>query len=297
MSDTKQIMANARAKGVVIPAFNIPYLPMMEPVVQALVETSASGLIEVARLEWTKFEAQSLEAVYTEYQKYKHERCTRLHLDHIPVIDEDGLSVDYIEIITRAVDVGYESVMVDGSRLSLAENIQATGRVAEIAHNADVAAEGELGAVLGHESGPLPPYEELFASGKGFTNPEEAARFVKETGVDWLSVAIGNIHGAISPAARKQKKLEAKLNIEHLAKINHTVGIPIVLHGGSGIPKTYIQQGIKNGIAKINIGAAIRKPYEELKDVSVSKAQETVYNTVLSLIDELEIRGTANIIS
>lgn len=297
MSDTRQIMATAKAKGIVIPAFNIPYLPMMEPIVRALVDTSTFALIEVARLEWTKFEAQSLEAVYTEYQKYKHERCTRLHLDHTPVIDEDGVSVNYLEIISRAVDVGYESVMVDGSRLSLEENIKATRRVAEIAHNGDVAAEGELGAVLGHESGPLPPYEELFASGKGFTDPEEAARFVKESGVDWLSVAIGNIHGAISPAARKQKKLEAKLNIEHLAKINRVVGIPLVLHGGSGIPKTYIQQGIKNGIAKINIGTVIRKPYENLKDVAVSKAQEAVYNTMIDLIDELEIKGSANIIS
>ena len=297
MKNMKHIMTAAKEKGMVIPAFNIPYLPMMEPTVQALVETATFGLIEVARLEWTKFEAKSLEAVYAEYQKQKDERYTRLHLDHIPVIDEDGLAVDYGEIISRAIDVGYDSVMVDGSRLSLEENIKSTKRVAEIAHNTDIAVEGELGAVLGHEEGPLPPYEELFASGKGFTDPEEARRFVEETGVDWLSVAIGNIHGAISPAARKEKKIAAKLNIEHLAKINHTVGIPLVLHGGSGIPNTYIQQGIKNGISKINIGTVIRKPYEELKEISISKAQEAVYNTMIELIDELEIKGSADIIN
>ena len=192
---------------------------------------------------------------------------------------------------------GVDSVMVDVSRLSLDDNIQATARVVEIAHQADIAVEGELGAVLGHEKGPLPPYEELFASGKGFTDPAEAARFAKESGVDWLSVAIGNIHGAISPAATKQDKLKAKLNIDHLAKINRTVGIPLVLHGGSGIPQTYIQQGIKNGIAKINIGFVIRKPYEEFKEDSVTKAQEAVYNTVIKLIDEFEIRGSADLIS
>ena len=67
-----------------------------------------------------------------------------------------------------------------------------------MAHAADVPVEAELGAVLGHEAGPLPPYEELFASGLGFTDPAEAKRFVEETGCDWLSVAIGNIHGAIA---------------------------------------------------------------------------------------------------
>ncbi len=297
MRDTKHIMAAAKEKKVVIPAFNIPYLPMMEPTVQALVDTATFGLIELARLEWTKFEAKSLEAVYAEYQKHKDARCTRLHLDHIPVIDEDSLKVDYLEIISRAIDVGYESVMVDGSRLSLKDNIAATKRVAEIAHNAEIPVEGELGAVLGHENGPLPPYEELFTTGKGFTDPDEAVQFVQETGVDWLSVAVGNIHGAVSPAARNQKKIEARLNIEHLAKIARAVGIPLVLHGGTGIQSEYIKQGIKNGIAKINIGTATRKPYEHLKDSSVSKAQEAVYNTVIEIIDDLGIRGFAEMIA
>ncbi len=297
MADMKQIMANAKAKGVVIPAFNIPYLPMMEPVVRALVETSAFGLIEIAYIEWMNFEVESLEAVHEEYQKQKDMRCTGLHLDHIPVISEDNVPVDYVEILSRAIETGYDSVMVDGSKVSFEENVAATKKITGIAHKADVAVEAELGSLLRLGSGPIPPYEELFATQQGFTAPEEAARFVKETQVDWLSVSVGSIHGSISSAANKQKKMEAKLDIEHLAKINQAVDIPLVLHGGSGIPKSYIQQSIQHGIAKINIGFVIRRPYEELKDVSVSKAQEAVYNTVIELIDELEIRGTANIIS
>ena len=82
-----------------------------------------------------------------------------------------------------------------------------------MAHKSGIPVEAELGAVMGHESGPLPPYEELFASGKGFTSPEEAKRFVMETETDWLSVAIGNIHGAISAATRAEKKIEARLAI------------------------------------------------------------------------------------
>jgi len=74
--------------------------------------------------------------------------------------------------------------------------------VAELAHQASIPSEAELGAVLGHEACPLPPYEEMFRSGQGSTDPREAARFVRESDCDWLSVAIGNIHGRIGEAVR-----------------------------------------------------------------------------------------------
>lgn len=296
MSDTNQIMRAAWEKNLIIPAFNIPYLPMMMPVIQALTETNTFGLIEVAHIEWMNFEVESLEAVCTEYQKHKQAKHTRLHLDHIPVISEDDERVDYVEIISRAIDVGYESVMVDGSKLSLEENIAASRKVTEVAHAAGIAVEGELGSIVRLGSGPIPPYDELFASKQGFTIPEEAVRFVKESAVDWLSVSIGSIHGSISSVAKKDKKLAAKLDIEHLATINRLVGIPLVLHGGSGIPKSAIQQASQHGIAKINIGFVIRTPYEALKDSSVSKAQDAVYNTVLNIIDDLGARGSSDLI-
>ena len=207
---TRDIVLKAWKMGKLVPAFNIPYLPMMEPIVRALVTTNTFGLIQVARPEWEKFEAKSLKAIRQEYEKVKDEKYTRLHLDHVPVIDEDGLRVDFESIIAEAIALGYESVMVDGSRLELSENIAATAKVVEMAHKAGIPAEAELGAVVGHEAGPLPPYEELFASGQGFTDAAQAERFVKETGADWLSVAIGNIHGAISGAAKSQKKVQAR---------------------------------------------------------------------------------------
>ena len=129
-------------------------------------------------------------------------------------------------IIREALALGYQSVMVDGSRLNLEDNIEATRQVVEIAHAAGVPVEAELGAVLGHEAGPLPPYEELFASGRGFTDVEEAKRFVQETGCDWLSVAIGNIHGAVSAARRDEKKVEARLNLDHLEQLASGDGHP-----------------------------------------------------------------------
>lgn len=292
---TGTIVTKAREKGIVIPGFNIPYLPMMEPVVRALHDTNTFGLIMVARLEWIKFKSGSMKSIRDEYEKIKDKRFTRLHLDHVPVIDEDNKHTDFESIITEAIELGYDSVMIDGSRLSLLDNIAKTRRIVGLAHSADIPVEAELGAVMGHESGPLPPYEELFASGKGFTSPDEAKRFVEETQTDWLSVAIGNIHGAISAATRTEKKIEARLAITHLKMINESVNIPLVLHGGTGISKEYLMQSFKQGIAKINIATAIRQPYEKLMNDSVSAAQEAVYIEMLDIINnQLEIAGSSN---
>ena len=291
---TQSIMIRAWKSRTLVPAFNIPYLPMMAPIVQALQQTAAFGLIQVARPEWEKFQAKSLRAIRDEYEKVKDEAHTRLHLDHVPVVDEDGLRVDFESIIAEAIDLGYESVMVDGSRLDLQENIAATAGVAQMAHNAGIPVEGELGAVLGHEAGPLPPYEQLFSTGQGFTDPGQASLFVKETRVDWLSVAIGNIHGAISGLAKSQKKLRARLNIEHLQLLAQATNVPLVLHGGSGIKKDYIMRAIKQGIAKINIGTATRQAYESLREESTDKAQQKVCDLTVQLItDELEVAGSA----
>jgi ketose-bisphosphate aldolase len=270
---------------------------MMEPVIRALYDTDTFGLIMVARLEWIKFKSGSMKAIRDEYEKLKDQNYTRLHLDHVPVIDEDKLLVDFKVDISEAIDLGFESVMIDGSRLPLAENIEKTRIIAELAHNAGIPVEAELGAVMGHESGPLESYEELFASGKGFTSPDEAKRFVAATGTDWLSVAIGNIHGAISEATRSAKKVEARLSIPHLKKINDAVNIPLVLHGGTGIAKEYLMESFKHGIAKINIATAIRQPYEKLMNESIKAAQDAVYNEMLDIINnQLEIAGSADVL-
>lgn len=293
----RDIMHLAWLNGIVIPGFNIPYLPMMEPVVKALIDTKTFGLIMVARLEWIKFKSESIKAIFDEYQKIKNENFTRLHLDHIPVIDEDNIRVDFLKDITEAIELGYDSVMIDGSRLPLNENISKTKLVVDLAHQANIPVEAELGAVMGHEKGPLPPYEELFTSKKGFTSPDDAKRFVEETEVDWLSVAIGNIHGAISEA-RKEKKQEARLSISHLDLINKAVNRPLVLHGGTGIRKEYLMEAFKKGISKINIATAIRQPYEREINKSLKAAQDAVYDEMLDIIvNQLEIADTAKIIS
>lgn len=298
LSPTAEIIQRALRKSTVVPGFNIPYLPMIEPVVRALRDTDSFGLIMVARLEWEKFESGSPEAVAEEYRKHCDPRRTRLHLDHVPVIDEDDRRVNYADIIRRALAAGYESVMIDGSRLSLDENIAATAEIVELAHAAGVPVEAELGAVMGHESGPLPPYETLFASGKGFTDPGEARRFVQNTGVDWLSVAIGNIHGAISAAAKGKEKIAARLDIDHLRKIHAACRVPLVLHGGTGIRKRYIHESIRHGIAKINVATAIRQPYERAVSRGLPAALDAVYETMLTIIrNDLNIESSASILN
>ncbi len=295
MNDTARLIRGARAAGIVVPAFNIPYLPMVQPVIRAVRDEDCFALVQVARLEWEKFGSGSLEAVAEEFHRHQDPAHVRLHLDHVPVVDEDHRQVDYLPILRRALAAGYQSLMVDGSRLPLAENIRASRAACELAHEAGAPCEAELGAVLGHEEGPLPPYEELFASGRGFTDPGEAAQFVRESGCDWLSVAIGNIHGAVSKAARDQKKVEARLNLEHLARLAGVTGIPLVLHGGSGIRTEDLRQAFARGIAKLNVGTELRQAYEAALRESGSQAEsrEAVYRRTRGLLaDTYRLTGS-----
>ncbi len=299
MQSTTDVVNNARKAGVVVPAFNVPYLPMVEPVIRAVVDQDSFALIETARLEWIKFEARGPAAVMEEFMKWNEPDHVRIHLDHIPVIDEDNQRVDYLSIIRGVIELGYQSVMVDGSRLSLEENIEATRQVVDLAHQLGVPCEAELGAVLGHESGPLPPYEELFESGLGFTDVKEAERFVWETDCDWLSVAIGNIHGAVSGTLKDKRKVEARLNLDHLERLRQATGVPLVLHGGSGVKREYLLAAIKKGIAKVNIGTEIRQAYESAlrKSGSVAAAQDAVYERTCWLTrDYFGLAGTRGLL-
>lgn len=287
--NAKIIVRKALETGYVVPAFNIPHLPMLKPIAQAVLDEDSVAMIQVARLEWEKFESESPERVAEEYTRYEKPGHTLLHLDHVPVIDEDHKEVDYLAVIERAIKAGYQSVMVDGSRLSLEGNIEATAKAAALAHAAGIPIEAELGAVMGHETSQQSiPYEEIFAKKLGFTDVAEAVRFVRESGCDWLSVAVGSVHGAIAENLLDKKKPAAKLDVERIAELRKALDIPLVLHGGSGIENDYIRRGIKAGIAKINVGTELRQPFEaamrEKNDVEY--AREKVYLRCRELIRE-----------
>jgi ketose-bisphosphate aldolase len=146
-----------------------------------------------------------------------------IHLDH-------GASLDQA---VKAIRAGFTSVMYDGSALPIEENIKNTKQVVEVARYAGVTVEGEIGA-LGEHS---------------LTDPDEAVRLA-ETGIDCLAVAIGNAHGWY--------KGECRLDFERLGGIAKRTNLPIVLHGGTGIPRDQIQKAIGMGITKVNFGTVLR---------------------------------------
>jgi len=294
MKSSREIVNRASELGIALPAFNIPFPPMMKAVVRAIADEDSFALVEVARIEWLTFEIEGMERFMEEYRACAEPGHVRTHLDHIPVLDEEGRSVEYRPFIEKAIELGFDSVMIDGSHLPLEQNIAATREIATLAHSASLPCEAELGAILRFGAGRVPPYEELFASGAGFTKVDEAVRFVRETGCDWLSVSIGNIHGAVVAALRDKPKGESRLNLEHLETLHKATGVPIVLHGGSGVRHEDVLAGMKRGIAKVNVGFEIRKAYEDaLKSSgSVETARESLYRRTRSLLkDYFRISG------
>ncbi|EOF4706804.1 MAG: ketose-bisphosphate aldolase [Klebsiella huaxiensis] len=166
------------------------------------------------------------------------------------------------EHIMRAIRTGYTSVMIDASAMSLEENIAITRRVVEVAHTVNVSVEAELGTIGVAQGSSEGGHSEIL-----FTDPAQAERFVNETGVDTLAVAIGTSHG-LYPAG-----MQPKLDIERLQEIHQRINIPLVLHGGSGNKDCEVAESIQYGIGKINISSDMKKAFfvaleEELKSSS-----------------------------
>lgn len=162
-----------------------------------------------------------------------------LHLDHTNTFEE----------CAKAVDAGFSSVMIDGSRLPFAENIALTKKVADYAHAKGVAVEAELGAVGRVDEST----HEGADAGSGLTDPAQAATFVAETKVDALAVAIGNAHGMYT-------KLPS-LEFELLGRLHKAVPVPLVLHGGSGTPADQLSRSIDLGIRKVNVASELAKAF------------------------------------
>lgn len=160
-----------------------------------------------------------------------------VHLDHCRDLDQ----------VRACLDHGYDSVMIDGSHLPLAENIELTTDAVALAHSYDAWIEGELGATPGDED------RSTDARSGTLTDPADARRFVEATGVDALAVSVGNVHGI--PTA------PVNLALDRLAEIGDAVQIPLVLHGASGLPDTEIRAAIDLGVAKINVNTEVRRAY------------------------------------
>lgn len=164
----------------------------------------------------------------------QHDIPLALQLDHATELD----------LVKRAIDLGFTSVMVDGSNLAFSENVAFTKAAVGIAHPHGVTVEGELGYVGGRD------LEDADCGESVLTDPDDVARFVDETGVDALAVSIGTSHGVYRSLPQ--------LAIERLKELRAASPVPLVLHGGSGTPADQICQAVKHGICKLNVYADCR---------------------------------------
>ncbi|MDF2880285.1 MAG: ketose-bisphosphate aldolase [Clostridiaceae bacterium] len=206
-----------------------------------------------------------------------------LHLDH---------ATD-IELIKRAIEYGFTSVMYDGSVLPFEENVKNTKEVVELAHAKGVSVEAELGRVAGLD------LEGGDTGEMKLTEAKDVSKFVELTNVDALAVSIGTSHGIYVSLP--------KLNIERLKEINAISSVPLVLHGGSGTPVDQVQEAIKNGISKINLYADIRiamtagakkaftseQRVDALPDQLFAPIKEAVRNAVKGKIEMTMSQGRA----
>jgi ketose-bisphosphate aldolase len=160
-----------------------------------------------------------------------------VHLDHAHSVED----------VNACLDLGYTSVMFDGSALPLESNIRITREVVTRAHLAGAWVEGELAGIPGDED------QSADAGGGAYTDPSAAARFVAATGVDALAVAVGNVHGMSAQAV--------SLDLDLLAEIARAVAVPLVLHGASGLPAEEVSTAIDLGVAKLNVNTELRRAF------------------------------------
>lgn len=274
--NTTEMFAKAVKGGYAIPAFNFNNMEQMQAIIQACVETKSPVILQVSSGA-RKYANQTLLRYMAQgaVEYAKELGCNIpivLHLDH----------GDSLELCKSCIDLGFSSVMIDGSHLPYDENVALTKRVVEYAHAHGVTVEGELGVLAGVE-------DEVSAEHHTYTQPEEVEDFVKKTGVDSLAISIGTSHGAFK--FKPGQNPEIRLDI--LAEIEKRIpGFPIVLHGSSsvpqdivadinryggklkdsiGIPEEQLRAAAKSAVCKINIDsdgrlamtAAIRKVFTE----------------------------------
>lgn len=253
----KEVLDTAKAGKYAVGAFNINNMEIAKAIGRAAAEEKSPVILAVSP---SAIKYAGIEYIYeiARITACKSKVPMVLHLDH---------GTEFKDCV-QCIRHGWSSVMYDGSKLPLQENIAMTKKIVEFAHAAGVSVEAELGKLAGVEG-----HVSVSEKDAIFTNPDEAKMFVEQTGVDALAVAIGTSHGAF------KFKGDANLDFERLAKIEKLVGIPLVLHGASGVPKDVldkaakygaklpgaagvpneaIQKAIPLGVAKINIDTDIR---------------------------------------
>ncbi|MEW6172746.1 MAG: class II fructose-1,6-bisphosphate aldolase [Bacillota bacterium] len=256
-----RLLKAAAAGGYAVGAFNCNNMEIVQAIIAAaeaenapVILQASQGAIKYAGLEYISALAKTAIA--------GTHIPVALHLDH-------GTS---FEQAVRCIVAGFSSVMIDGSRLPFPENVALVRQVVGVAGTVGVSVEAELGKIGGTEDDISVSEAEAF-----FTDPDEAARFVAETGVDSLAVSIGTAHG--------RYKGEPRLDFNRLSEIAARVDVPLVLHGSSGVPEEAIREAVRRGIRKVNIDTDIRENF--------TKAVRRVLGADSDEIDPRKVLGPA----
>lgn len=226
----RDLLEDAEKGNYAVGSFSVANMEMVLGVLKAAEELNAPVILQIAEV---RLKQSPLEIIGPLMVAAAENASTpvAVHFDHGKTIEK----------ITEALDIGFTSVMFDGSHLPLEENIEMTKKVISTAEEYDAAVEAEIGCVGGSEDGS----EDIAIN---CTKPDDAVRFEKETGVDALAIAIGNAHG--------NYKSTPKLRFDILKQVDDMTDTPLVLHGGTGISPEDFVKCSKTGIKKINIATA-----------------------------------------
>ena len=235
---SKELLLDAQRNRYAIGAFNIENMEMAQAVIAAAEELRSPVILQTTP-GTLKYAPPEMYYANVAAAAKAATVPVVMHLDH-------GSSFD---LAMRCFRAGYTSIMIDGSQKDFEENIALSKSVVEACHAGGIPVEAELGKVGGKE-------DDLDGgAGNGYTVPEEAAEFVARTGVDFLAVAIGTAHGVY--------KGIPKLDVERVGRIAELVGIPLVLHGTSGVPDDTVRECIARGMCKVNYATDLRIAFTE----------------------------------
>lgn len=238
----RDLLAVANEHSFAVPAFNISDYAMLNGILAISEERQAPLIVAIHPDEVSHLGHDVMPAI-----------VQAAHRASVPVAIHWDHGGTYEQMLT-AIQIGFTSVMIDGSMLPYEENVAITRRTVEAAHAVGLSVEGELGTI-----GKLDEQAEagVAVSQIIYTDPDQAVDFVERTGVDSLAVAIGTAHGLYP------KGLTPELRLDLLQEIKSRLPIPLVLHGGSGNPDGEIGQSVKLGINKINISSDIKVAYHD----------------------------------
>nr|WP_198151266.1 class II fructose-bisphosphate aldolase [Kibdelosporangium sp. MJ126-NF4]CEL13788.1 Tagatose 1,6-bisphosphate aldolase [Kibdelosporangium sp. MJ126-NF4]CTQ88156.1 Tagatose 1,6-bisphosphate aldolase (EC 4.1.2.40) [Kibdelosporangium sp. MJ126-NF4] len=249
---TSAIVEEATRTGTGVGAFNVITLEHAEGVVAGAEAAGKPVLLQISQ-NCVRFHGGHLLPIARAAAAVAAESSVpvALHLDHI----DDEL------LLRQAADAGFASVMVDASAQPYTDNVDTTRRAVQWAHRAGLWVEAELGEVGGKDGAHAPGVR---------TDPHDAARFVADTGVDALAVAVGSSHAMTTRTAA--------LDLDLISRLRDAVDVPLVLHGSSGVPDEQLRAAVKHGMVKINIGTALNVAFtHRIQTADLTKSDPRTY--------------------